>query len=121
MIYPSEVKQLLSDQLPELSNDLDTCQVPEKQVYHTLQCLVSYTGKMAAACYIRKVTQCMQLADRLYEQGNHQVRLAVENVFVFGLDRVINGGSRNHTRLLHALVPISLYTLYVNQHLKPGV
>ncbi len=121
MIYPSEVKTLLLENLPELNPDLENCQAPEKQVYQTLQCLLTYTGKMATACYVKKVTQCMQLADRLYQQGNHQVRLAVENVFVFGLDRIINCGSRNQTRLLHALVPITLYTIYVNQHMKPGI
>lgn len=60
------------------------------------------------------VKRCLCIADKLFERGNNVVKNAVLNVFVFSLTKMLQCCSSDQL-LLQSMMPLGLYSQYINQ------
>lgn len=116
MINPSEATGYLLENLPELSHQLPAAQ---PSIYQTIYAFVRFTGNKVKEHNYKTAKQCFQLADRLYARGNALVRSAIENVYIFSLDKVC-AQLREERSKVHALIPGSLYSVYIRQIMRGG-
>ena len=115
---PLEATDCLLHDLPELSQTISTTGQPVS-IYQTIQAFVQLTCQQVTAHNYKAAKHCFLLADKLYEQGNAVVRQAIENVFVFSLDRVFKQ-AREEKMEVRGLVPGSLYSVYMRQVMHGG-
>jgi len=115
-----EVPACIEDELPEIGNELKTV-APSGNVFKILQCLAGYTRRMISMHNYGAVRRCFALAEKIYNHGNTIVRNAVENVFVYSFSSMLNRCEENEIPVVHAMMPVSLYSVYVRQVLKSGI
>lgn len=108
---------LLHD-LPELSQEINIQEQPAA-IYKAVQVLMELTCVRVREHNYKAVKHCFLLAGRLYEQGNAMVQRAVENVFVYSLDRIFSNAGSEQAEV-RGMVPVVLYTSYVQQVLRGG-
>ncbi len=104
--------------IPALQQPLHTPEC-EKSVYRQMDVLSHYIADSACNNELSAVRQALLLADRLYAEGNSTIKGAIENVFVFSLSGTLCRVGANRKHLL-ALIPITLFTLYINQVMHKG-
>ena len=63
----------------------------------------------------------LRLMNKIHERGDTLLQQAVENVFVFSWDSVTSSCNRTQRKLLAGMMPMGLYTIYVNQIYKSGI
>ena len=112
MINQVELPMYLEDAIPEISHDLVlNC---ETNAYSAMNTLTAFTSENIEAHNYNVVKRCFLLADKLYSKGNGIVKNAVENVFVFSFTRMFDCFPAEKKQIL-AILPISLYSLYITQ------
>ena len=112
MINELEVPAYLHDAFPEIDEKI---KMKEKiSVYSLMQTLVDFTSQQIQKGNLNAATKCFKLADKLYTRGNSAVKNAVDNVFVYSLSNLLGTYPRKRTQLLSVL-PIGIYTLYIQQ------
>jgi len=67
------------------------------------------------------VEKCLKVMDKIYDRGDALLRNAVENVFIFSFDSVLSGCDRTERRKVLSIMPMGLYTVYINQIYKSGI
>lgn len=112
MMNQFEVPDYLDRQLPELKTTINAEIL--KSPYAAMQALLDYTEDNIDMHNYKAVKKCFSAADELYVRGNNSVKNAVSNVFVYSLTRLFQCHNSERKYLL-GLIPISLYTLYVQQ------
>lgn len=120
MLNQYEVPFYLVDKLPEIEQELKSISVTSN-VFEIIKWLANYTRHKVMQHDPKSVKKCFTIADNIYSQGNMSVKNAIENVFVCSISSVLNLGTRCEKRELHALVPLYLYTAYMQQVLKPAI
>lgn len=111
MINQYEACVYLQEALPEFKSALDVTK--NNSPYTAMQTLADITVFEVKQHDFGMVKKCFDIAEKLYLRGNRAVKNAVENVFVYS----------SFTTMLHCpekkqilpIIPITLYTLYVNQ------
>lgn len=109
-----EVPALLADELPEIKTELRHLSVLGN-VNTVMQILADFTNRMIMQHDLFMVQKCMHLADRIYSRGNNLIRNAVENVFVFSFSTLRLACNKTEWKVLQQRMPVTLYSLYVNQ------
>lgn len=107
----------LEDALPEFKEELSA--EKKQNPYTSMYALLKLTSKKAAEHNYKAVKQCFDIADKLYSKGNSVVKNAVENVYVYSFSTIFQLGLAEKKELL-AIIPIGLYTIYVNQLHQSG-
>lgn len=115
-----EVPACMQDELPEISKELGTV-APSGNIFKALQCLAGYTRRMISLHHYDSVRKSFALAGKIYDHGNAVVKNAVENVFVYSFSSMMNRCEDRELKLVHAMIPLSLYSVYVKQILKSGI
>jgi hypothetical protein len=115
-----EVPACIEDEFPEIRNELKMV-APSGNVFKTLQCLAGYTRRMIAVHNYRAVRKSFLLAEKIYNHGNTVVKNAIENVFVYSFSAMLNRCEEQEVPVIHAMMPLSLYSAYVRQMLKSGI
>lgn len=110
MINQYEVAACLQDELPEVSS-------PGLDIVANIQGLTDYARSKASLMDLKEVRRCMVFAEKMYSKGNRYVRDVIENVFVFSFSTLLLCDKRRKMQL-QALIPLSLYSLYVQQVLR---
>jgi hypothetical protein len=107
MINQYEVAACLQDELP---------QVPllGLDVVANINSLTDYVRRKASLMDLGEVRKCMLFAERMYSRGNRYVRDVIENVFVYSFSTLLTR-ERKRKMQLQALIPLSLYSIYVRQ------
>ena len=118
MMNQTEATSCLLQHLPELDRSIQS-PCSSASFYPATQAFLQLTCHQVTAHNYRMARRCFQLADRLYVQGNATVKRAIENLFVFAMDRIFSQAGRDQ-HSIRGLVPISLYTAYINQVMKHG-
>jgi len=118
MFTNSNLAQEITRTIPELRSELHKPEC-EKSVYKQLDVLSHYVADKAAHEELKDVKQAFYLVDNLYENGSSPIRSAIENVFVYSFTTLLMKAGHNRQRLM-ALIPITLFTLYMNQVMHPG-
>jgi len=115
-----EVSAEIADEIPEIQKEI----VREPvfgSVYMSIRVLTIYTGKMLHDHQLRQVERCMKLADKIYNKGNKLVKTAVENVFIFSFSNLQGSCTRREWQEIQTKMPVTLFSLYIQQIMKPGI
>jgi len=118
MINQYEVAACLQDELPEVSDEIP--QLAALDIHSTIQGLTDYARARASVNDLSEVKKCMLFAEKMYGKGNKYVKDVIENVFVFSFSSMLLCERRQKMKLL-ALIPLSLYSVYVQQILKSHI
>ncbi len=117
MINQLEMPMYLQEALPEISSELKldkTC-----NPFTLMHTLTEFTGENIKEHNYTVVKRCFKVADKLYSKGNGTVKNAVQNVFIYSLTNIFQTCKLEKSRVL-AMLPISLYTLYLTQVYHSG-
>ena len=120
MINQYEVPAYLVDGLPEIEKELKAFS-PTINIFKSIQCLANYTKVKVLQHDLKAVKKCFAIADEIYVKGNTLVKDAIENVFVYSFSGLMNLCNSDEKKQLQSIIPMDLYTTYVQQVLKPGV
>jgi hypothetical protein len=112
MINQFEVPMYLKEALPEIAQDLKI--EADNNAYKQMDMLTAFTRKNIQAHDYKVVKRCFKIADKLYNKGNAVVKNAVQNVFVYSFTNIFQTCSPEKPTVL-ALLPMSLYTIYITQ------
>lgn len=104
--------------IPTLHKPLHTPEC-EKSIYRQVDVLSHYVADTVCENEVKSTKQALKLIDRLYAEGNSAIKGAIENVFVFSLSGTLARLGNNRERLLR-LIPMTLFTIYINQVLHKG-
>ncbi len=104
--------------IPALHQPLHTPEC-QRSIYKQVDVLSHYVADRACEDELSSVKHALYLVDELYQEGNTAVNGAIENVFVFSLSNTLARLGSNRKRLL-ALIPVTLFTLYMNQVMHKG-
>src|ERR1700743_137520 len=114
MFTPDAIQPWISDQLPQLKEDLK----PTCSLYQSIQVLTDYTKRRALAHDFKMVAKCMALVTKIYNKGNTLVRLAIENVFVSSCPSMMSPCNPVEWRNTQSYMPSELYNIYMQQVLR---
>ena len=116
-----EVPACLEDTLPEITEAMLKKEASSdiSDLYKSVQCLTDFTFKIAHEHNIKTLKRCFMAGERLYTRGNTMIRNAVENVFIYSFSRLFADCTDKAERTrMQSLVPLNLYSAYVQQILK---
>jgi hypothetical protein len=77
--------------------------------------------KLIAMGNLPLVYRCLRVMDKIYSRGNIRLKTAVENIFVFSLESITSVCTSAEKRKIMSRMPISLFTVYINQIYKSGI
>lgn len=112
MINQLEVPMFLEEAVPNIKSDI--CDGHCNRAYDLMSSLSAYTCQNITAHDFKTVKRCFQVAEKLYDKGNAVVKNAVQNVFVYSFTNIFQKYPVERQRLM-AIMPISLYSLYIAQ------
>ncbi len=119
MINEQELPQIVEQEIPELSaqlSDKEKC----SSVHYAINLLRDHTHNKMEQENFKAVQHCMGVAEKLYKKGNHTVKNAIENIYVYSFSHMLFHDSEKRKQLL-SLIPISLYSVYVHQMLHSHI
>jgi hypothetical protein len=112
-----EVSAEIADEIPEIQKEIVRAPV-FGSVYMSIKVLTNY---MLQHHQLLQVERCMKLADKIYNKGNKLVKTAVENVFIFSFSNLQGNCTRREWQEIQTKMPVTLFSLYIQQILKPGI
>lgn len=83
-------------------------------LYENMKDMAIYLRKEVALEEWSMVRKIFSTAEHLYERGNSSVKNAIENVFVFSFSSIMPTDKQKRLSI-HAIIPCSLYSAYVQQ------
>lgn len=117
MINQLEIPAYLEEAVPEISSDLKINNTGN--AYDVMNMLMVFTFNNIKAHNYKVVKRCFKIADKLYNRGNTIVKNAVQNVFVYSFTKMFERYPAEKQELL-ALLPMTLYSLYIRQVCHSG-
>ncbi len=118
MINQYEVVACMRDEFPQVSNDIP--ELAALDIHSTIQGLTDYAKQKATLNDFLEVKKCMLFAEKMYGKGNKYVKDVIENIFVYSFSSMLLCERSQKMKLL-ALIPLSLYSVYVQQILKSHI
>ena len=112
MINQLEIPIYIEEALPEIHTDLVLNN--KGNAYDVMNTLMAFTFKNIKAHNYTVVKRCFKIADKLYNRGNTIVKNAVQNVFVYSFTKMFQNYPAEKQELL-AILPMTLYSLYITQ------
>ncbi len=85
-----------------------------------IRILTAYIEKMIAQEREEELGKALHLMEYMYEKGEWRLQNAVENIFVFSLDGILNTCPESRRGKVTGKIPIGIYTAYVNQIYRSG-
>lgn len=111
MINEKELPGFISENMPELSH---LCDGEKNNVYGIVRQLFNHTLSLVIQQNLDAAKRCMDIAEQLYNTGNHAVKNAIENIYVYCFTRGFFAGSKD-SKEIQKIIPLSLYELYNRQ------
>lgn len=90
----------------------------QNNAFQSVQILTEYTKRMALQHDLKKVENCMQLANELYHKGDALVRAAVENIFIYSFSSLMYACNTIEWHMVQSCMPPDLHNLYIRQVLR---
>ncbi|MBZ4191225.1 DUF7674 family protein [Niabella beijingensis] len=115
-----EIPAIIEDELPAICHELETTRKFGDAI-QIMQILSAFASRMLSMHQLPVVIKCMRMVEKIYEKGDTLVKNAIENVFVLSFSGMRNKCDTMEWNLLSAKMPITLYSLYIQQHYKPGI
>ncbi|QIH33301.1 MULTISPECIES: DUF7674 family protein [Sphingobacterium] len=85
-----------------------------------IRILTAYIEKMIAQACEDELGKALHLMEYMHEKGEWRLQNAVENIFVFSLDSILNACPESRRGQVTGKIPIGIYTAYVNQIYRSG-
>ncbi|MBW8688258.1 DUF7674 family protein [Chitinophaga rhizophila] len=115
-----EAAAQIADEIPDIQKEIVRAPV-FGSAYLSVKVLANYTAKMLQQHQLKQVHRCMLLAEKIYNRGNQLVKTAIENVFIFSFSSFRMSCTRQEWLEVQRIMPAVLFSLYIQQVLKPGV
>ncbi|MCF3108410.1 hypothetical protein LL912_06450 [Niabella sp. CC-SYL272] len=115
-----EIRALIEDELPAVYGALKTPLGLENSP-HIMNVLVGFVKRMLAAHNLPVVIKCMRIVDRIYEKGDCVVRNAIEHVFIRAFSGFQKSCHMAEWRVLSAKIPITLFSVYIQQRYQSKI
>ncbi|MCD6064606.1 MAG: hypothetical protein K0R82_2517 [Flavipsychrobacter sp.] len=112
MEHFTEAGNLISQELPELNERFEKSPVPG--LHKTMRALFDYTQEKVDTYDLGAVQKCFSVVERLYADGNMALRNAIENVYVFSLEKILCSTCAHKAELMN-MIPETLHAAYVRQ------
>lgn len=112
MINQTEIPMYLENALPDISKDFGDNK--KNNPYVAINALITFTCKNIKSHNFQVVKKCFQVAEKLYIKGNTIVKNAIQNVFVYSFTMMFQSFPAEKQKLM-AILPLTLYTLYISQ------
>ncbi len=114
MLHEFEIAAFIEGSLPELEKDA----VPEKMnsgdAYRAITALADYMKRKFNDNDLLGVKKALRVAETIYIKGNAVVKIGIENIFIYSLSSMMPA-DRAARRQLQAMIPVSIYSIYVQQ------
>lgn len=117
MICENELPQIVEHEIPELSGKISD---KHCNLHETLYILREHAHAKMEEENFGAVKQCMAVAENLYQKGNQSVKNAIENVYVYSFSSMLFNDTEKRKALL-GLIPITLYSVFVQQMLHSHI
>lgn len=117
MISQHELYSYVEEAFPEIREEMVT--EKKQNPYMVMDALSKLTTRKAKEKNFKVVKKYFETADKLYERGNTVVKNAVENVYVYSFVKLFQACKAEKKQIM-ALIPLTLYTLYINQLYQHG-
>lgn len=104
MITEIDVPYVLEEELPEIENEVKKI---DENITKVLQYYATYTKHCAEAANVNKLISCFMIADKFLRKGNHDVKSAVENVYVYSISSLLENSSPMQ-QLVKKMLPVKL-------------
>jgi hypothetical protein len=119
MICQNDVPQYISKELPELEQQLIQTEKPTG-IYQVMHLLADYTSSTLREQNYQRVQRCFGVVERLYAKGDGIIRCAVENVYIYALDKILMACNCDKKKV-QSMLPGNLYTVYVGQMVNSNI
>lgn len=106
--------------LPELTHEVSRS-INLQNPFALIRILTRYTQKMVQQHNTDMAEKCMTLIGRIYTKGDLMIKHAVEDVFVFSMDRITLSCTLSERNHLVKNIPAPLYRVYLKQVYKSGM
>ena len=90
MIRETEVKYVISHEIPALAIDLALV-TSKNDLYQSIECLTDYTKDLIREHRVSEVEQCFQTAYQLLHDGTSLVKLAIVSIYINSVSRLLEG------------------------------
>lgn len=120
MMNQYEAAHEIATVMPESSKEIATA-MNMKNPFVVVRIFTKHIQKLVEIHNEAMVEKCLKVMDKIYDRGDALIRNAVENVFIFSFDSVLCGCSRTERRMIFGIMPMGLYTVYINQIYKSGI
>lgn len=87
-IEENEVIDLLGNEFPTINETLEKT-AHANNIYKAIQCFADFTKQLIAKGNLNEVKHCFNVAEQMLQNGNNNVKNAIENVYVYSLGTVI--------------------------------
>ena len=117
MLSQEDLSEYIEKEMPELLGKKDG---KGQNVYAIVRHMLKYTKSQVIKHNLNAAKKCMNLAEELYHKGNHAIRNAIENVYVYSFSHAFFH-DEEQVKEVKDIMPDFLYKLYrkqlVNSHL----
>ncbi|RYZ52674.1 MAG: hypothetical protein EOP49_09000 [Sphingobacteriales bacterium] len=113
MMNQEDVPSYVTSEIPEMGQEMKD-NIKNASIYQIMHQLVNYTNGQLQQNNFSYAGKCFQVVSKLYSQGNKAVKCAIENTYVYALDKTIMSYNSNRERII-GLIPHDLYSIYVRQ------
>jgi hypothetical protein len=107
-----DMRLFIKNQFPEILGDT----MPAKQditIYQLMSKLVIFTVGNVKDHNFLAVKKCLLGVEDLYDHGNRVIQTAIENIYVYSFTNMLLISKADKQKLL-SIIPIGLYTIYIN-------
>lgn len=119
MISQQQAQQYIVTKMPELEPSLAALG-GAAGIYKVIQVLLVDTSNALQQKDDSRIRRCFELVEVLYATGDNIIRSAIENVYVYGLGRILLLCNCDKDAV-RSLLPESLYALYVAQMVRSNI
>lgn len=120
MLPDSKISQLLSFQIPGLTNVMWQYRATGP-LYEVIHVFADYTKRMIRGGRLNEVKRCFTIAGVLYHNGSSLLRNAIESVYLYGLSPLLDTADiTSGNRPVKAWLPVTLQQLRTQQIRNSG-
>jgi len=120
MLHEYEIAAFIEGSLPELEKNEKAGKMNNSDAYRAIARLSDLMKKKFKDNDLLSVKNILRVAETIYMKGNAVVRTGIENIFIYSISSIMPI-DRNARHQLQAIIPIHIYSIYVQQILRSGI
>jgi hypothetical protein len=97
-IRENEIPDILGDGLPGINSEMEKV-AGGNNIRKLMLCFAQYTRLCAEKGNLHTLVTCFSIAETLLKKGNHTVKTAVENIYLFSVSSLLEIASPFHKQV----------------------